>query len=381
MELGHEVLCLDETQWTIGPYHPALPGPMVLSLKLDGEVIVNGSYETGFLYRGLEQEFEKHHWRETIPLADRLDPEASFFGELCFCLAVEEVCGVKVPERSQMIRIIISELSRISSHLLHIAKLGKSLNSDTISHFVLRDREKILDLFELLTGARFNLNFLWFGGVSDDVTDGFLERVSDVCDLIKVRIKEYNDLFSFNKAFLKRTAKVGVLSYDLAKKFGVTGPIARASGVEEDVRKSAPYSGYDKVDFSVPIGQGEFGDPGSAHDRYLLRLREITKSIDITKQVVEAIPSGEFFHPNFDPRNPKLFKIPAGESYQRIESPRGLLGCHIISDGGDRPVRVQFRSPSKIALTILPDLLKGVWVEDLPVILASLDLSIAEADR
>lgn len=373
----NETFKTDLTTWEIGPYHGFLPAPMKLRLSLDGEIISQCQVETGFLHRGLEKTCELHSWKSVISYADHLDPEAAAFGELVLCLAVEEIGEIVVPARAQCIRVILAELTRISAHLAYIVRMAKAVGSETTIHYVLRDREKILDLFELLTGARFSLNFLRFGGVSADVTDGFIERVLEVCEMIRIRMKEYNDLFTFNQVFLKRSAFVGTLSESLAKRYGVTGPNARATGIPFDVRKHSPYLGYKELDFEVPLGRGEGGTVGDVHDRLLLRLREISQSIEILKQTADRVPSGAFI-------NEKLgrdYVIPAGEAYARIESARGLLGCHIVSDGKERPSRIQFRPPTLSNLLVLPHLVSGIRIEDLPVVLASLDLGIAEADR
>jgi NADH-quinone oxidoreductase subunit D len=372
-----ELLQTDLTSWEIGPYHGSLPGPMRLRLKLDGEIMVHGSVETGFLHRGLEKSFELHSWQSATAYADHLDPENAVFGEFALCLAVESIGKIPVPARAQCIRIILSELTRVSSHLGFIARMAKVVSSESTVHFVLRDREKILDLFELLTGARFSLNFLRYGGVASDVTEGFVERVLEVCDLIRIRLKEYNDIFSFNDAFLRRTSFIGVTPTGNVLKYGVTGPNARSAGLAFDVRKAHPYSGYEQVDFESPVGTGEGGTIGDAHDRFVLRLREISQSLEILKQLVDNIPGGEFHTLTVD----REFKVPAGEAYSRIESSRGLLGCHVVSDGGEKPCRIQFRAPSSASLMLLPDLIVGSKLEDLPVILSSLDIGMAEVDR
>ncbi len=375
--LNEKLLHTDLTIWEIGPYHGSLPAPMRLRLNLDGEIIASCHVETGFLHRGLEKTFELHSWPSSIVYADHLDPEAAIFGELALCLAVEEIGEIVVPARAQCIRIILAELTRMSSHLAYMVHMAKAVGSDTIIHYVLRDREKILDLFELVTGARFSLNFLRFGGVSADITDGFIERVLEVCDLIRVRMREYNDLFTFNHTFLKRTAFIGAISEKLIYECGITGPNARASGVAFDVRKADPYMGYEQLEFDIPLGRGNSGVLGDAHDRFLLRLRELTQSIEILKQLAENVPSGEFYNRKLD-RN---CTVPQGEAYSRVESSRGLLGCHVVSDGGPNPSRIQFRPPSIANLSAIPTLVMGIRIEDLPVVLASLDLGIAEADR
>ena len=332
----------DLTTWEIGPYHGALTCPMRLKLRLDGEIIASCQVETGFLHRGLEKACELHAWRSSIAYLDHLDPENAVFGELVLCLAVEQIAGLEVPTRARCIRMILSELTRVSAHLAFMVRIARSVGAETIVHYMLRDREKILDLFELLTGARFSLNFLRFGGVSADVTDGFIERVAEVCDLIQIRTKEYNDLFTFNHGFLKRTAFVGTLSPKLIYAYGITGPNARASGLVQDVRKDEPYLGYHQVDFKIPSGMGEGGCLGDTHDRFVIRLREVTQSIEILKQLVEDIQPGPFLTGDLE----KNHQIPEGEAYARIESSRGLLGCHVVSDGSNRPNRIQIRPPS-----------------------------------
>jgi NADH-quinone oxidoreductase subunit D len=367
----------DLTLWEIGPYHGSLPAPMRMSLRLDGEIIASAKVETGFLHRGLEKTCELHSWQAVISYADHLDPEIAVFGELAVCLAVEEIGNIEIPARAKSIRIILCELSRISAHLAYIVRMAKAVGSETIIHYVLRDRERILDLFELLTGARFSLNFLRFGGVNADVTDGFIERVLEVCEMIRFRMKEYNDLFTFNQGFLNRTSSLGVISSHLIRTCGITGPNSRAAGSSFDVRKDAPYLGYDELDFEVPIGRGEGGSVGDVHDRFLLRLREITQSMEILKQIADAVPAGAYISSKVD----RGYLVPAGEAYSRIESSRGLLGCHVVSDGKSKPSRIQFRPPTLANLMAVPYLVPGIRIEDLPVLLASLDLGIAEADR
>jgi NADH-quinone oxidoreductase subunit D len=372
-----ETMQTDLTTWIIGPYHGALPAPMRLRLRLDGEIIVKGEVENGYLHRGLEKALELHPWSSSVMYADHLDPEAALFAELAICLAVEEIAGLAVPERAQTIRLILSELTRISSHLGFIARMGKAVGAETLIHYVLRDREKVLDLFELLTGARFSINFLRYGGVAADVTEGFIERVLETCEITRIRLKEYNDLFSFNQAFLKRSAFLGSLSAERARQHGITGPNARSSGWAVDARKSHPYSGYQRIDFEVILGQGANGTVGDSHDRFLIRLREIAQSLEILKQLAEHVPSGE----HMTVRVNRDFAVPTGEAYSRVESARGLLGCYVASDGSTRPARIQFRAPTSNTLLAIPELIEGSRVEDLSVVLASLDIGMAEADR
>jgi NADH-quinone oxidoreductase subunit D len=365
------------TDWEIGPYHNFLPGPVRLKLKIDGEVIVSADAETGYLHRGLEKAFELHLWQAAIAYADHLDPEAAVFAELALCMAVEDISFLTAPPRAQAIRVILCELTRISSHLGYSARMAKSVGADTVVHYLLRDREKVLDLFELLTGQRFSVNFLRFGGVRADVTEGFIERVFELCEMLRARLKEYNDIFSFNHTFKLRTQGVGGISPLLVQALGLTGPNARASGAIFDARKQHPYCGYDLMDFTVPVARVDEQSFGDAHARFLLRLREISQSVELLKQATEMTPSGDFHRGPVD----KNFAPPQGEAYARVESSRGLLGCHVVSNGGRSPARVHFRTPSLAPLSAISRLLEGVSIEDLPVVLASLDLGIAEADR
>ncbi len=372
-----ESLHTDLTEWEVGPFHAMLPGPMKLLLRLDGEVVVSAQAETGFLHRGLEKAFEQQRWHAGIPYSDRLDPEAAIFGELVFCLAVEEICAIQVPERAQAIRVILSELGRVSGHLAYLARVARMVGAETILHFLIRDREKILDLFELLTGARFALGFLRFGGVRDDVTEGFIERVIETSELIRQRLKEYNDLLSFNQAFVKRMVGLAPLSLDRVKALGVTGPAARASGLNRDERKARPYTGYEKMDFSVPRGKSSDGTGGSAHDRFIVRLMEILQSLEILKHATESLVPGPFKKGEVS----KDFLPPRGEAYAYVEAARGLLGCHVVADGSVKPLRVQFRSPSIPNIAAIPEVLSGARLEDVGLILASMDISVAEADK
>lgn len=361
----------------LGPYHSSLPGPMRLRLNFDGETVSSCQVETGFLHRGLEKVCELHYWPGAIVYIDHLDPEAAIFGELVFCLAIENIAELIIPARARAIRIILSELARISSHLFYFVRVAKTVGSETLVHYALRDREKILDLFELLTGARFSINFLRFGGVNADVTEGFIEKVFEVCDLMQLRTKEYNDLFTFNRSFLKRTACLAPLSMDQVLNFGITGPNARASGFDFDVRKRFSYLAYDQVDFLVPLGLGQAGMIGDVHDRFTVRLREIAQSSEIIKQILDNLPDGDYINPSVNLNS----VIPPGESYSRVESSRGLLGCHVVSEGLAFLNRVQFRVPSMANFEIIPHLLKKIHIEDVPIVLASLDLSVAERDR
>lgn len=369
-----EVLQTDSTNWVMGPYHPGLPGLMQLKLVLDGELVVSARTETGFAHRGLEKVFESEGWTAGVLISDRLDPEGAIFGELAYCQAVEDLAGIEVSERALFVRTLAAELSRVVSHLGFVARLARTVGAETLFHYVQRDREKFVDLFELLTGARFSLNFLRMGGVVHDVTDGFLERVLEVCAVMRHRFKEYNDLFSYNQAFLGRARATANITPEAAKRVGLTGPNARASGIAMDTRRWAPHAAYSKLDFDVVMGEEREGD---CHGRYMIRIREIVQSMDIIRQCSEIMPTGSALGLKADEK----FKIPIGEGFSRVESSRGLLTCHVLSAGGERPSRVHFRVPSRAPLDLLPEIIPGCQLEDIPLVLASLDLNLAEIDR
>lgn len=372
-----DTLAADLVDWTVGPFHEALPGPMRLNLVLDGEVITSCSVETGFSHKGLEKTLELRRWTSILPCVDHLDPEAAIFGEVVLCRAVEEICEIEVPKRAQAIRSMLGEMVRITSHLGFLARMARSVGSEMMVHHVLQDRERFLDLFELLTGARFSFNFLRFGGVAFDITEGFVERLLDVGDVVRSRLKEYNDLFSFNHSFLQRSVDIAPMTLEQVTRLGVTGPSARASGFDFDIRKSRPYDLYGELDFKVPLGEGIYGVRGDVHDRYLVRLREISESLDIIRQIANLLPNGDHLNPSLSGD----LIVPAGEAYVAVESPRGLLGCHLVSDERTGPCRVQFRTPSLFQLNAIPELLSGCRIEDFRVVLASLDISMAEVDR
>lgn len=366
---------LNISTWRIGPFSELLPGPLALKLDLDGELIAGAQVERGFLHRGVEKSFEVRRWGAVSVSADRVDPECAPSYELAVVSAVEEIAGVTPAPRIEAIRRVVCELSRIASHLLATVRMAQAVGSETIPHYLLRDRERVLELFELLVGSRFAFNFLRVGGVAAEVSDGFCERALQVCDLLRERLREYNDILSFNEIFSSRTRDLGVLSAADVSLLGITGPNARAAGVAVDARRQAPYCGYALVDSDMAAEPSGEALRGSAHDRFLQRLREIHESISIVRESLglAAEAGGATL--------PPVPEIPAGECYVRVEGPRGAIGCYVVSDGGEFPARVQFVTPSLRALAAVPRLLRGTRLEDLRLLLASLDISVSEADR
>lgn len=360
-----------------GPSDPILPGIFRLDVEAEGDVIRQVKIETGYLHKGVEKSFERRNWFTSMVVVDRVEPETSLSSELAYCMAIEEICSIQVPRRAQIIRLVLVELERVSSHLNFLTRLAIAAGFETVSHYILRERELVLDLFELMTGRRFNPNFFRFGGVASDITEGFIERVHDTIRIIEIRLREYHALMIENRAFVDRLAWRGVLSPELALLKGMTGPSARASGVRFDLRKAESYSGYDQFDFRVSIGIGSRGTIGDGFDRVMVRLEEIRESLLLLSHAVDSVPAGDFLVSNITPS----FVVPIGEAYSRVESPRGTLAVHVVSDGAERPSRVQWRTPSASNVEILPEILRGITIQDLPMILASFDLSFAEIDR
>jgi len=318
---------------------------------------------------------EGRPWITTLPFAERVDVESSIFGAWVYCLAVEKLAEVEIPERAKIIRIIVGELNRISCHLNSLVRLAKSMNAEVVQHHILRDREVILDLFELLTGARFNYSYLRFGGVVSDITEGFIDRLDRVCrDLLPRRVKEYNDLFSFNVSFRDRAEEIGRVSSEQVLGAHLTGPNARASGATLDLRVDDPFGGYESFDLKPIKPEDSTKNASTVHDRLIYRLKEIGLSAEVIKEAINKLPEGEFKAPI------DLESLPKGEAMARVESSRGVLSCHLISEG-KAPSRVSFSPSSLSTLGGLHQLIQGARVEDLGPILASLDISVSEVDR
>ncbi len=293
-----------------------------------------------------------------------------------YVVAMEDLMEIKVPERVDYIRVIMGELNRIASHLLALGTYGMDVGAFTPFLYMLRDRERILDMFEYTCGARLLYNYMWVGGVSHDLPKDFVNICTGFLDYFEPQISEYNELLTYNKIFIERTADVGVLPADVAVSFGVTGPNLRGSGVKWDVRRDEPYSIYDRFEFDVPTGTGEFGTVGDCFDRYWVRMLEVKESVKILRQALKDIPSGDVHQ-----AIPKKIRPPKGSIYRRTESPRGDLGYYIVSDGTPVPSRVKMRSPAFTALSVLDEISRGWMISDVIAILGSLDIVLGEIDR
>ncbi len=369
----------------MGPQHPSTHGVFRMRLTMDGERIIDADMIVGYLHRSMEKLAEERTFTQNIPFTDRTDYVSAMTGNLAYVQAVEELCGIEAPERAQWLRLIMSELQRFASHLMAVGIFANDCGAwQTPVMHMFREREKILDLFEMACGARLTTNYMRIGGVSRDIPPEFIPAAWKLVKELPQRMDEYEALLLENEIILARSRGVGVLPADLAIATSVSGPMLRASGVAWDIRKAHPYATYDKVDFDICVGT-----TGDAYDRFLVRIAEMRQSIRILEQALEMIPEGlvhvriptATVQPGGAPSAPLAIRPPAGEAYGRIESPRGELGFYIVSDGGIAPYRFHIRSPSYINLTPLRDLVVGAVVADAVVIFGSIDIVLGEVDR
>ncbi len=354
----------------MGPQHPSTHGVLRVLARLDGERIVDAQADIGYLHRCFEKIAEKRTVQQVIPYTDRTDYLAAITDELCFVMAVEQLLQVEIPPRAQYIRFIMAELQRIASHLLWFGAFALDLGATTPFLYAWRERERLLDIFERVTGARMLYNYLRVGGVRNDLYDGFEQAVERFLKDLDARLAQYHELVTGNRIFEARTKGVGVLSAEDAIAYAASGPVLRASGVKYDVRKADPYLLYDKYDFEVPIGTN-----GDVYDRYIVRMKEIEESKKLVLAGLADLPPGEIM--GDVPRRIKL----EGDSYARIEAPRGEVACYLVGDGSDQPYRLKWRSPCFVHLQLLGLLSKGSMIADLVANIGSLDIVMGEVDR
>ncbi|HEU5125576.1 MAG TPA: NADH-quinone oxidoreductase subunit D [Verrucomicrobiae bacterium] len=358
----------------MGPQHPSTHGVFRMDVVLDGERVVKLKPVFGYLHRNHEQIGESASYLSSIPYTDRLDYFCSMTNNWAYCLSVEKLAGLQVPERAEYLRVILAELTRLQNHASLCGFLLQDMGAmGTPLMYAFREREKILDLFEAISGARMMCNFMRFGGLRCDAPEGWLDHVQKVVDEFPKFLDEFNALLSENEIIMARTQNVGVLPRELAISAGITGPMLRASGVNYDIRKVDKYGIYERFDFKVPLG-----DHGDVYDRYMMRVLEMRESIKILQQALKAIPSGPIIDPKTKLRG---FRPKAGEAYGRIEGPKGELGFYLISDGSPNPYRYRVRPPSFINLTVLEDMCLGHNVGDIIIILGSVDIVLGEVDR
>ena len=380
----------------MGPQHPSTHGVLRLMVELRGETVLRTKPVIGYLHTGMEKTGEDLTYLQGPTNTTRMDYASPFFNELVFSLATETLLGIEVPERATWIRMLMSELNRASSHMLFMATNGMDLGAVSMMIYGWREREEILRFFEKVTGLRMNHNYIRPGGVAADLPDGWRDDVLRLLDVLPDRLDEFDTLLTGQPIWRNRLQGVGVLTTDEALALGTTGPLLRSTGYAWDLRRHEPYLAYDQVDFDVIVGT--YGD---CFDRYAIRLAEIRESLHIVRQILEAMPSGDYRvqdkkvtpppRARIDESMEALihhfkiftegFKVPEGEAYAAVESPRGELGCYIVSDGSSKPMRMHIRGPSFVNLQTLPHLMHGRLIADAVAIISSVDPILGEVDR
>ncbi len=382
----------------MGPQHPATHGVLRLVLQLDGETVVKCTPHVGYLHRGIEKLGENMTYLSALPLTDRLDYIASMSNNVGYVVAVEKLFGIEAPERAKFIRTMVAEMSRISSHIIWLGTHALDIGAMTPFLYAFREREWILDLFEMLCGARLTVSYPRIGGVRNDVTQEFLDSLYRFAEEFPKRIEEYETLIDKNRIWLKRTKGIGIISKEEAINWGLTGATLRGSGVPYDVRKYAPYDAYDKVEFDIPIGEN-----GDVYDRYRVRMAEMRQANRILKQCIEKLPEGPIMAPDAPkftlPPKDRVLKdmeslihhfvlitkgpmaAPEGEIYVATEVPKGELGFYFVSDGTGRPYRMRVRAPSFVHASVLPRLCEGGLVADVIANIGTIDIVLGECDR
>lgn len=381
---------------SMGPQHPSTHGVLRLLVELDGETVVNLAPDIGFLHTGIEKSMESKTFTKALVMTDRMDYLSPMSNNLGYILAVEKLLGVEAPPRAQSIRVILTELARVASHLVWLGTHALDLAAMTVFLYCFREREYILDLFEMVSGQRMMVSYFRPGGVWRDLPEEFVPAVRHFLDFFPARLADYEALLTNNPIFLNRTKGVGVISAEDAVSWGLTGPSLRASGVNWDIRKAQPYCGYEQYDFDVPVRT-----EGDVYARYLCRIQEFHESLRILHQALDKLPDGPVNIDDYKivppPRSTlgtsmeavihhfKLwtegFKAPEGFVYQSVESPRGEFACYLRGNGGPKPARVHFRAPSYVNLASLPKMAKNLFVADLVAIIGSIDIVLGEIDR
>ena len=384
----------------MGPQHPSTHGVLRVVLELDGETVLRAKPIIGYLHTGMEKQAEYKTYTQSIPQTDRMDYLAPMSNNLAFCLAAEKLLGIQPPPRVQAIRVMLTEITRINSHCVWLGTHALDIGAMTVFFYCWREREKVLSIYDHVSGQRMMSSYFRVGGLSMDIPDGLLERCQKFCDEMPAHIDEYEKLLTKNAIWLARTRGVAPLSAKDAIALGATGPTLRGSGVDWDLRKKQPYSGYESYDFDVPVGRN-----GDAYDRYLVRLEEMRQATRIAKQAIARVrelgEKGEYRVRDFKyvlPPKEEVktsmealihhFKIvahgffpPVGEAYAAVEAPKGVLGFWFVSDGSPRPWRMKIRSPSFINLQALPLLVRGRLIADVITAIGSIDIVLGEVDR
>ncbi len=361
----------EEFVLNMGPHHPSTHGVCRFVLKMEGEVIKDVEPVVGYLHRALEKICENRTYAQIIPVTDRFEYCTSMSCNMAFALAVEKLAAMEIPERAQYLRVIMLELNRIASHLIWFGTTALDLGAITPFLYGFREREDILDLFEMTCGQRLTYNYIRVGGVSRDIPAQFVPKCREFLNKFDACVDDYERLLTENVIFVVRNKNVGVLSPEKAIAWGVSGPALRASGVKHDLRRDDPYCIYDRFDFEIPTCHN-----GDCYDRYIIRIKEMRESAKIVRQALDKLPEGET-----RAKVKMVFKPPAGEVYSRIENSRGEMGMYVISDGSTKPVRVKMRGGSYNQLQVIPEITRGHKIADLVAIMASMDVIMPEVDR
>ena len=361
----------DYMEVNFGPHHPSTHGVFRFIARVDGEKIVGIEPIIGYLHRGIEKIAENRTYIQFKPLVDRLDYTGALNNELCYCLTIEKMLELEVPERAQAIRVICAELNRIAAHLIFFGAMGLETGAFTPLLFGFLDRELILNILEMFAGGRLTFNYITIGGVRQDIHAEFGKKFDKFAKAFPAKLKRYEELITGNEIFINRLRNVGVLKKEDLFNGGASGPTLRGSGARFDIRKVEPYSGYERYDFEIPVGTH-----GDAYDRYLVRMEEIRQSFRIVQQAVDSLPSGDFIA-----KVPRVLKLPEGELYYRNEGTKGEIGFYLVSNGDKNPYRLKIRTPSFSHLNILDFALRGNYIADAIVIMGSFDTVMGSCDR
>ena len=385
-----------EITLNMGPQHPATHGVLRLVLDLQGETVVGCDPRPGYLHRGIEKWMESRTYHQIIPMTDRLEYITCMNNNLGYVVAVEKLAGIEVPERAQFIRTLMAELTRLSGHLVWLGTHALDIGAMTVCMYTLRERELILDLTEMVTGARQTVSYVRIGGLRNDVPRDFIDKCREFTEIFPKRLEQYDTLIRENRIWLQRTVGIGVFSAEEAVNYGLTGGTLRGSGVNYDLRKVEPYAAYDKVDFDVPLGKN-----GDVYDRYIVRINEMRQSNRIIKQCLDMMQPGRITTDDARYAIPektqvmqsmqslahqfvlmsKWVPMPKGEVYVATEAPKGELGFYIVSDGSGRPYRIKIRAPSYVHISALPKMVTGHMMADVIACIGTIDIVLGECDR
>lgn len=368
---GIDELATEHLIVNMGPQHPSTHGVLHILLELDGEVVVAAEASLGYLHRGIEKLAEHRRYHQMATLLDRADYVSGVHSETAYALAVEQLAGIEVPVKAQWIRALVMEVNRIASHVLWLGTFGLDVGAMAPFLYTMREREAMLDVLEEITGARMMFNYVRPGGVVADLPAGIDAPLRRFLETFDMYMAEYDDLLTGNEIFVERVRGVGVIDRATALAFGMSGACLRAAGVDRDVRKTDPYCCYDELDFQVPLGT-----TGDCWDRYMVRMEELRWSAKLIAQLLDGMPEGDH-----TAKVSRALRPPAGEAYAAVESPRGELGVHLVSDGSNQPYRMRLRSPAYYNLAVVDEALAGGMIADAVAIVGSLDIVLGEIDR